>query len=134
MKHITHLDYMILKNIPVYPEERSRGDIVRLIKAEMPVRYKNLTTACFDAVLLKYTNMFLLAEDKDVCPYVLFEELENDADCMQCTLSSIPLDWVYEHIGMALEDEPDFAYLELIGKRKPPKTKPEWYKQSSICL
>ena len=125
---------MILKYIPVYPEERSRGEIVRLIKEEMPKRYRNLTTACFDAILMKYTNMFPLAEDKNIPDNIFFMDMEDDADCMQCTLEPIPLDWVYEHIGMELQDEPDDVYLELIGKKTPPKVKPEWYRQSSINL
>ena len=53
MKIITELDYLVLKNIPVYPEEITRGEIVRRIKDKYPEKYKNLTTSAFDAILPK---------------------------------------------------------------------------------
>ena len=129
MKYITHLDYMILKNIPVYPEERSRKEIIHLIKQEMPKRYKNITTIIFDRVLLKYTAMYPLIEDKDICEYIFFEDLENDADCLQSTLEPIDIDWVYDHIGMPLK-EVDMLEDELFTKVK--EGRPEWYRQSSF--
>ena len=107
MTQITFMDYMVLKYIPVFPVERSRGDIVRLIKQEEPVRCANITTGNFDAILAKYTKMFLLAEDKNIPDNVIFKELENDAECLQCTLKPIDIAWVYANIGMALEDEED---------------------------
>jgi hypothetical protein len=113
-KHITHLDYMILKYIPMYPIERSRAEIIRLIKQEMPERYKNLTTSVFDGVLLKYTTLFPLTEDKDVCDNIIFNDMEDDADCLHATMQPIPLEWVHDNIGMILWEESEESDVEIM--------------------
>ena len=151
MKIIAEIDYLILKNIPVYPEERSRGDIIRLIKKEHPVRYKNLGTTGMDAVLLKYTYMLPIAETKDVTDSLFFASAEKDADCLQCTLKELPLEWIKSHIGMVLgedgEDEPEYfdlidavdkhgdnAYSDMICAKRVKHRRNGWYKKSSYRL
>lgn len=132
MKIITELDYLVLKNIPIYPEEITRGEIVRRIKEKHP-KYENLTTSVFDAILLKYTYIFPLIEDKNIPENIFFESLYDDADCLQSTLEELPLDWVKSHIGTPIDVEDDDVYLELVGLRKP-KTTRGWYKQSNFTL
>ena len=145
------IDYLILKNIPVYPEERSRGDIIRLIKAEYPKKYERLGTTGMDAVLLKYTYMLPIAESKDVTDSLFFASAEKDADCLQCTLEELPLEWIRNHIGMTLgdegEDEPEYfdlidavknhgddAYTDMINANRVKNRRNGWYKQSSYRL
>ena len=133
MKIITELDYLVLENIPVYPEEITRGEIVRRIKDKYPEKYKNLTTSAFDAILLKYSYLFPLIEDKNIPETIFFESLYDDADCLQSTLEELPLDWVKSHIGSPIDVEDDDVYLELVGLRKPKRAK-GWYKQSDFHL
>lgn len=151
MKIIAEIDYLILKNIPVYPEERSRGDIVRLIKEEYPEKYVRLGTTGMDAVLMKYTWMLPIAESKDVTDSLFFASAEKDADCMQCTLEELPLEWIKAHIGMELgddgEDDPEYfdlidavkkhgddAYVDMITAKRVKERRNCWYKQSSYRL
>jgi hypothetical protein len=131
MKRITELDYMILKYIPVYPEERSRGDIVRLIKEEDPYTYEDLTTIVFDATLLKFTYIFPLIEEKIIPKHVFFADTYTDTDVLQSTLEPLPLDWVYDNIGEFIDTKEDEVYLDLIGK-KIPKSDKGWYRQSDF--
>ncbi len=133
MKTITELDYLVLKNIPVYPEEITRGEIVRKIKEEFPNRYDHLKTTTFDAILLKYTTLFPLIEDKNIPDTIFFEQLYDDADCLQSTLRELPLDWVKENIGKPIDIDEDEVYLELVGVLHP-KVNPGWYRQSSYHL
>ncbi|HZJ98630.1 MAG TPA: hypothetical protein VFC79_01405 [Tissierellaceae bacterium] len=133
MKIITELDYLVLENIPVYPEEITRGEIVRRIKDKYPEKYKNLTTSAFDAILLKYSYLFPLIEDKNIPETIFFESLYDDADCLQSTLEELPLDWVKSRIGSPIDVEDDDVYLELVGLRKPKRAK-GWYKQSDFHL
>lgn len=131
MKLITHLDYEILKRIPVFPKEASRGEIVRSIKQAYPEgKYANLTTAVFDAVLLKYTYMFPLIEDKLVPNHAFFVEMYIDADCLQSTLEPLPLDWVKKSIGKPIDVEGS-EYKELFGTTNR-TTNSTWYKTSDF--
>lgn len=134
MKIITRLDYEILKRIPIYPREKTRGEIVAEIKEAFPNgKYGMLTTSVFDAVLLKYTKIFPLIEDKAVPDSLFFEHVFNDADCLQSTLEPLPLAWVLENIGKPLDTDEDTVYKELLGLIK---SKPHvgWYRQSDYTL
>lgn len=136
MKIITNLDYEILKRIPVFPEEISRGDIVRSIKEAYPDegtkkgKYANLTTAVFDAILLKYTYMFPLIEDKLVPNHAFFTDMYMDADCLQSTLEELPLDWVKKSIGKPIDVEGS-EYIDLFGSSNKNKNS-TWYKTSDF--
>jgi hypothetical protein len=134
MKMITELDYEILKRIPVYPEEKTRAQIVREIKHDFPDgEYATLTTAVFDASLMKYTKMFLLIEDKVLPNSFFFIHMEKDADVLQSTLEPINLEWVHDNIGNYLDIDEDEIYRDLIGLILP-RRKDGWYKQSDFKL
>jgi hypothetical protein len=131
---ITKLDYEILKRIPVYPEEKSRGQIVKEIKESYPRKYKNLTTSVFDAVLLKYTTLFPITEEKDEVLSLFFQDQDlKEADCLHSVLEPIDLEWVKRNIGMQLDVDEDEVYNQLVGlfHRKP---RVGWYKQSDFRL
>ena len=134
MKRITKLDYEILKRIPLYPKEKSRSQILVEIKTAFPDgRYNRLTTAGFDANLLKYTKMFMLAEDKDIPDNLFFEDMYDDADCLQSTMKPINLEWVKQNIGQFLDSDEDEIYQELIGAVHH-GTRDGWYRQSKYHL
>lgn len=132
MKIITELDYEILKRIPLYPEEKTRSQIVREIKKFYPCgKYETLTTAVFDASLMKYTKLFMLVEDKAIPDSLFFKDMEQDADVLQSTLEFINLEWVKENIGNELDVDDDEIYRNLVGvAKKIPKT--GWYRQSDF--
>jgi hypothetical protein len=138
MNIITNLDYEILKRIPVFPEEASRGDIVRSIKEAYPDdgdkkgKYANLTTAVFDAVLLKYTYMFPLIEDKLVPNHAFFVTMYDDAECLQSTLEELPLEWIKKSIGKPIDIEGS-EYKELFGRTNRTRNS-TWYKTSDFRL
>lgn len=134
MKVITKLDYEILKRIPLYPEEKTRGEIVQEIKSAFPDgTYNKLATGIFDAVLLKYTKIFPIIENKAIPDTIFFEDLYNDADCLQSTLEPLPLEWVKENIGAKLDVGEDDVYKELLGLIQV-KPRTGWYRQSDFSL
>lgn len=134
MKIITQLDYELLSCIPLYPEEKTRGQIILEIKAKYPNgKYDHLTTSVFDASLLKYTKMFMLIEDKNLPESIFFEDMFDDADCLQSTLEPIDLEWVKAHIGEPIDMEEDSIYEEFITLSKRRK-RGGWYKQSVLRL
>jgi len=131
MKVITKLDYEILKRITLFPREISRGDIVRDIKLTYSTgEYDNLTTASFDSILLKYTYIFPLVEDKLVPDHAFFINLYDDADCMQSTLEELSLTWVKNNIGKPIDIDGN-EYIDLFGGKLNQKNS-TWYKTSDF--
>jgi hypothetical protein len=134
MKIITQLDYEILKRIPIYPEEKSRSQIVKEIKEAFPVKYEKLETGVFDAVLMKYTTLFPITEEKDEVDSLFFQDkYMKDADCLHSFIEPIDLMWVKNNIGHTLDVDEDEVYNQLMGiiKKKP---RVGWYRQSDYKL
>lgn len=127
---IEQLDFDFLKQIPLWPEEKTRGQIVMELKAQYPTRYKKLDTTCADRVLAKWTKRFLLIEDKELCDSLFFLD-RQEAECLQSVLEPIDLEWVRTRIGIdvaELDEDEDIVTLPRHKRRD------GWYRQSKYRL